>query len=93
MIPVALVLLSCGETADGQAAGPPPPRYGPTGNLMPPGPSVPDGAVSAEVTEGLEMLFDRTVPGGPIEAIDHLGAAGDPRVLWLLTDLFPFSRP
>ena len=87
MIPVALVLLSCGETADGQGSGPPPPLYGPTGNLIPSGPSVPDGAVSTEVEEGLELLF-----GAPIEAIERLGAAADARVLWLLTDLFPFSN-
>ena len=92
MLPAALVLLSCGETADGQGSGPPPPLYGPTGNLIPSGPSVPDGAVSTEVTEGLEMLFDRTVSGAPIEAIERLGAAADARVLWLLTDLFPFSN-
>ena len=92
MIPVALVLLSCGETADGQGSGPPPPLYGPTGNLIPSGPAVPDGAVSTEVEEGLEMLFDRTLEGGPIEAIERLGAAADARVLWLLTDLFPFSN-
>ena len=38
------------------------------------------------------MLFDRTLEGGPIEAIERLGAAADARVLWLLTDLFPFSN-
>ena len=90
MIPVALVLLSCGETADGQGAGPPPPLYGPTGNLIPSGPAVPDGAVSAEVTEGLELLFGAPIEA--IEAIERLGAAADARVLWLLTDLFPFSN-
>ena len=93
LIPAVLVLLSCGETAQGQPADETPVvLYGPAGTPIPSAPAVPDGAVSAEVTEGLEALFDRTVPGGPIEAIDRLGAAGDPRVLWLLTDLFPFSN-
>ena len=90
MLPVALVLLSCGETADGQGSGPPPPLYGPTGNLIPSGPSVPDGAVSTEVEEGLELLFGAPIEA--IEAIERLGAAADARVLWLLTDLFPFSN-
>ena len=93
LLPAVLVLLSCGETAQGQPADETPVvLYGPAGTPIPSTPAVPDGAVSAEVAEGLEALFDRTVPGGPIEAIDRLGAAGDARVLWLLTDLFPFSN-
>ena len=91
LVPVVLVL-SCGGTADGQGAETPVVLYGPAGTPIPPAPAAPDGAVSDEVAEALERLFDRTVPGGPIEAIDRLGAAGDPRVLWLLTDLFPFSN-
>ncbi len=94
LIPVVLVLLSCGM-ADGRPAG----RYGPNANPIPPAPVVPRGPLSPEaeeglekLSEGMEMLLERKISVPPLEAIEHLGAAGDARVLWLLTDLFSFPN-
>ena len=91
LVLLIVTLLNCGQPVESQQSRLPRVLYGPAGIQMPAGPSVPDGPLAEEVVEGLEMLFDRTVPGGPVEAIEYLGGVGDPRVLWLLTDLFSFS--
>ena len=93
LITAALVILSCGAGRR-QAA-----LYGPSADPIPPGPAVPYGPLSPEADQALEKLVERMetrLERGsgalPIEEIERLGAAGDPRVLWLLTDLFPFSN-
>lgn len=95
LVTAALVLLSCGRNGGGPQAV----LHGPDANPIPSAPAAPRGPLSAEAEEGLEqllermeMLLERSRSVSPIEEIERLGAAGDPRVLWLLTDLFPFSN-
>lgn len=88
-----LALPGCG------AAGGRPDLYGPNADPIPPAPEVPDGPLTPAAAEGLERLVERMemrlerrgAGAPPIDEIGSLAAAGDPRVLWLLTDLFPFS--
>lgn len=72
------------DAAEARAtAAPATPRPVPT---FPPPPPVPDGPTAPDVAE----LMDRAVasPLNPdVEAIAALGDTGDPRVLWLLSDL------
>ena len=94
---LAWPMLSCSQpAAQEQLAEPaaPPILYGPTGKQIPPAPQTPAGPLSSEVERSIELLFESALQGMPIEAIEQLGGAGDPRVLWLMADLFPFSpRP
>ena len=90
----AMLLLSCGVADGGGQAS----LYGPNAAPIPPAPATPDGPLAPAAADGLERLVERMEMGlerrgsgaPPIEEIGSLGAAGDPRVLWLLTDLFPF---
>ncbi len=65
--------------------------FGPNGKQIPPIPEVPVGPLSSEVEESIRLLLERTPVEIPIDVIQRLGNSGDPRVLWILTDIVPFS--
>ena len=77
-------LLSPPTTAPGPATGSEPsnpPAFVPTGDLEP--------TVAADVS----MLFEGLGTGLDLEAIASIGSSGDPRLAWLLSDLFRFVGP
>ncbi len=77
-------LLSPPTTAPGPATGggpSNPPAFVPTGDLEP--------TVAADVS----MLFEGLGTGLDLEAIASIGSSGDPRLAWLLSDLFRFVGP
>lgn len=60
-----------------------------TGMVFPPAPEVPDGPISAATRTAIEELFDSPLNYAPEEA-EALADTGDPRVLWLVSDLMRF---
>lgn len=60
-----------------------------TGMVFPPAPEVPDGPISAATRTAIEELFDSPLLYAPEEA-EALAETGDPRVLWLVSDLMRF---
>ena len=57
-----------------------------------PAPSSPSGPLDADLEADLDTLFDSLAIDPDLEAIDRIGASGDPRVAWLLTDIIRFFR-
>jgi hypothetical protein len=58
-----------------------------------PAPTAPDGALDDTVVEDLDLLVGSVTSSVDVDAIARLGASGDIRVAWLLTDLLRFVRP
>ena len=56
-----------------------------------PAPDSPSGPLDADLEADLDTLFD-SLPTPDLDAIDRIGASGDPRAAWLLTDLIRFVR-
>ena len=86
------------EDGGSDAADPPPPGGPalPDGSQVPPAPSVPDGPLHAALSEDLDFVFARILedPNVPEEeaALARIGASGDARVAWLLSDLLRFFQ-
>ena len=57
-----------------------------------PAPDSPSGPLDADLEADLNALFDSFATDPDLEAIDRVGASGDPRVAWLLTDIIRFVR-
>ncbi|MCY4495448.1 MAG: DUF3179 domain-containing (seleno)protein [Acidimicrobiaceae bacterium] len=76
------------ETADIPAA----PTTAPETNqsTFGPVPVSPEGPLDAGLESDLDALFD-SLPRADLEAIDRIGASGDPRAAWLLTDIIRFT--
>ena len=62
------------------------------GYEFPPAPSSSDGPVSAEVAEAFDVIFGSYLAGvePPVEMFQTVGASGDPRAMWLLSDVLRF---
>ncbi len=62
-----------------------------------PAPAVPDGELSAENIAAIELITSTDIDEvafstEQIAAIGELGASGDPRVVWILSDILRFTR-
>ncbi len=62
------------------------------GYEFPPAPSHSDGPVSSELAEAFDIIFGSYAAGvdPPVEVFQTVGASGDPRVMWLLSDVLRF---
>lgn len=97
-----LLLVGCVEPASdggreqlvGEVDGESNELIGPRGNRFPEAPAVGDGPLPARARRGIERIITALEAGEGVdlEAVRETGAAGDPRVLWLLTDLYRFAR-
>jgi len=56
-------------------------------------PDVPDGPLADTLATDLDLLFSSLDTTIDIDAIARIGASGDARAAWLLTDLLRFVRP
>lgn len=65
------------------------------GYQFPPAPSHSDGPVSTEVAEAFDIIFGSYVAGvePPVEVFQTVGASGDTRAMWLISDLIRFVGP
>ena len=57
-----------------------------------PAPSWPSGPLDPDLAADLDAVFDSLTTDPDFEAIDRVGASGDPRAACLLTDLLRFLR-
>ena len=53
-------------------------------------PSAPSGPLEADLAADLDRVFASLATNPDTEALDRVGASGDPRVAWLLTDIIRF---
>ena len=63
-----------------------------SGNTFGLAPLSPSGPLATELEADLDALFDSLTTLPDLEALDRIGASGDPRVAWLLTDIIRFVR-
>ncbi|MDE0067693.1 MAG: DUF3179 domain-containing (seleno)protein [Acidimicrobiaceae bacterium] len=65
-----------------------------SGGISPfgPAPVSPSGPLDPALEADLNTLFDSLTTNPDLEAIDRVGASGDPRAAWLLTDVIRFLR-
>jgi len=103
MLVLSLFVAACSSTASSTpdisaapttATTPKPPPDGQVdsnGQAIPAAPATPDGPVANPVADDVGLIVDSLTTGVPLDAIDRLGESADPRVLWLLADLIPFS--
>ena len=67
---------------------------GPFGQPIPPAPAVVTGPLPPEANAAIADILTTLPFNVPADSFSRLAAAGDPRVLWFLTDLRPFlSNP
>ncbi|MYA74270.1 MAG: DUF3179 domain-containing protein [Acidimicrobiaceae bacterium] len=57
-----------------------------------PAPASPSGPLDPALEADLNILFDSLRTNTDLESIDRVGASGDPRAAWLLTDIIRFVR-
>lgn len=99
LLVLALVATACAGASDGDSTAsegeptpaPPPitPAPPPGTSAFPPPPAVPDGPVTPETLAILDRVF--AAPLEPdLDAVAELAQTGDPRVLWLVSDLLRF---
>ena len=60
------------------------------GSPPPPAPAVPDGPLDARLAADLDLVFAEE--GVNLDALARVGASGDARVAWLLSDLLRFIQ-
>ena len=97
-VAVALVAVACSSGDAGQTSPEPPtePTTAPAGRVLsdgsrlPPVPGVPDGPLPDGVAEDLDEVFATLRSGPDTDAIERIGASGDARVAWLMSDLLRF---
>ena len=61
------------------------------GSELPPPPEVPDGSLGEVATAQIETIWN-DLAGVQPEDLEALGAIGDPRIGWLLSDLLRFYQ-
>ncbi len=89
---LALMGAACGSDAASRteapspASGDAPIRFGAA-------PSVPDGPLDPSIEADLDRVFDSIPAAVDTDALTRLGASGDSRVAWLLSDILRFVRP
>ena len=97
LIPLALILTvvatACGsDDTDDDAGSIELTAADATGEFGSP-PVVPTGPVADAVAADLDVVFASLETDLDFDALDRLGASGDARVAWLLSDLLRFVRP
>jgi len=55
-------------------------------------PDVPDGPLDAALVADLDLVFSDLTSGFSFEAMERVGASGDPRAAWLIADLLRFLQ-
>ena len=62
------------------------------GSEVPPRPEAATGPLAAGVASDLDVVFSTLETGVDLEALGRLGASGDPRLGWLMSDLLRFFQ-
>ena len=97
-VAVALVAAACslGDARQTASAPPTEPTTAPAdrvlsnGSRLPPAPNVPDGPLPDQVVKDLHEVFATLRSSPDTDAIGRVGASGDARVAWLMSDLLRF---
>ncbi len=93
---IALAGAACGDSggAPGDGAAVPPPEgaelRNQRGYAFPEAPAVPDGPADPELVSAADALFGNLANDIDVDALRAIGASGDPRAAWLLSDLVRF---
>ena len=97
-VAVTLVAAACslGDARQTASAPPTEPTTAPAdrvlsnGSRLPPAPNVPDGPLPDQVVKDLHEVFATLRSSPDTDAIGRVGASGDARVAWLMSDLLRF---